>query len=117
MFGAVGLLSIYQSGHYVRQAIIECRPNSTNLFPLYSTPETFDIVSQTIDIPVRKNLSQISRVLTQITRGEEFGEDSPCYVPINDFVKKATKQITSWLVNGMCDVTIRELRLIILLSR
>lgn len=76
--------------------------NFANIFAIYSTPETFDIVSQTIDIPVRKNLSQISRVLTQITRGEEFGEDSPSYVPINDFVKKAMKQISNWLLNGAC---------------
>ena len=66
-----------------------------------STPETFDIVSQTVDIPVRKNLSQISRVLTQITRGEEFGDDSPCYVPINDFVRNAMKQFSNWFVQGV----------------
>ncbi|CAL1700973.1 unnamed protein product [Somion occarium] len=65
--------------------------------PAVITPETFDIVSHTIDIAARKNLAQISRVLTQVTTGEEFGDEHPCYVPINDFVRKAIKQLVAWL--------------------
>ncbi|EPQ59223.1 hypothetical protein GLOTRDRAFT_34245 [Gloeophyllum trabeum ATCC 11539] len=66
--------------------------------PAIITPETFDIVSSTVDIAARKNLAQISKVLTQIASGTEFGEDSPSFVPINDFVAKCIKQMTAWLL-------------------
>ena len=72
---------------------------ATHLLAL-STPETFDIVSHTIDIAARKNLAQISRVITQITTGALFGEENPCYVPINDFVGEAIQELTAWLVEG-----------------
>lgn len=65
-----------------------------------STPETFDIVSTTVDVSSRKNLAQISKILTQITSGAEFGEESPSYVPINDYVRKAIKQMSGWLLEG-----------------
>lgn len=48
----------------------------------------------------KKNLAQISKVLTQIMNGSEFGDDKPSYVPINDFVRKAIQQITAWLIDG-----------------
>jgi hypothetical protein len=66
----------------------------------YSTPETFDIVPSTIDVSSRKNLAQISRVLTQITTGTEFSENAPCYIPINDYVRKAIEQLGSWFIEG-----------------
>jgi Ras GTPase-activating-like protein IQGAP2/3 len=66
-----------------------------------STPETFDIVTNTVDVSSRKNLAQISRILTQITSGSEFGDDKPSYVPINDYVRKAIKQMSTWLLEGM----------------
>ena len=65
-----------------------------------STPETFDIVSTTVDVSSRKNLAQISRVLTQITGGSEFDDNNPSYVPINDYVRKAIKQMSGWLLEG-----------------
>ncbi|KAJ7781245.1 ras GTPase-activating protein [Mycena metata] len=66
--------------------------------PAIVTPETFDIVSKTLDRDARKNLDQISRVLTQITSGSEFDDDSPKYVPINEFVKRAITEMTAWLL-------------------
>ena len=48
----------------------------------------------------KKNLAQISKVLTQIMNGSEFGDDKPSYIPINDFVKKAIQQMTAWLIEG-----------------
>jgi Ras GTPase-activating-like protein IQGAP2/3 len=65
-----------------------------------STPETFDIVTNTISIDARKNLAQISKVLTQITSGSEFGEESPSYLPINEFVRKTIAQMSAWLIEG-----------------
>jgi Ras GTPase-activating-like protein IQGAP2/3 len=67
---------------------------------LRSTPETFDIVSSTIDVSSRKNLAQISRVLTQITTGTVFSESAPSYIPINDYVSKAISQLGAWLIEG-----------------
>jgi Ras GTPase-activating-like protein IQGAP2/3 len=65
--------------------------------PAIITPETFDIVSSTVDVSSRKNLAQISKVLSQVTSGSEFGDDTPSYIPINEYVKGAILQITSWL--------------------
>ena len=65
------------------------------------TPETFDIVAKTVDVAARKNLSQISRMLTQITSGQEFGDDSPYYLPVNEYVRKAIGEVTAWLFEGM----------------
>ena len=72
---------------------------------LYSSstrsPEAFDIVPKTMNLSAgKKNLAQISKVLTQIMNGSEFDEDKPSYVPINDFVRKAIQQITAWLIEG-----------------
>ncbi|KZT72473.1 ras GTPase-activating protein [Daedalea quercina L-15889] len=69
------------------------------LNPAIITPETFDIVSSTVDIESRKNLAQISRMLTQITSGVEFGDDTPSFIPVNDYVRKAITQFTAWLLN------------------
>ena len=68
--------------------------------PSYSTPETFDIVANTIDPAARKNLAQISKVLTQITSGIEFDDKNPSFVPINDFVIKSISQVSAWLLEG-----------------
>ncbi|KAI0005064.1 hypothetical protein BJV74DRAFT_322488 [Russula compacta] len=65
--------------------------------PAIVTPETFDIVSSTVDVGSRKNLAQISKVLAQVTSGLEFGDETPSYIPINEYVKKAIQQFTSWL--------------------
>ncbi|KAF8076365.1 ras GTPase-activating protein [Lyophyllum atratum] len=66
--------------------------------PAIIAPETFDIVSKTLSTAARMNLAQISKVLTQITNGSQFDEDSPMYVPINDYVQKAIAEISAWLI-------------------
>ncbi|KAJ7368408.1 ras GTPase-activating protein [Mycena albidolilacea] len=66
--------------------------------PAIVTPETFDIVPNTIDRDARKNLDQISKVLTQITTGSEFDDDTPKYVPINEFVRRGITEMTAWLL-------------------
>ncbi|KAJ3801621.1 ras GTPase-activating protein [Lentinula aff. detonsa] len=66
--------------------------------PAIVTPETFEIVSKTIDISSRKNLAQISRVITQITSGVVFDDHSPNMMPINEFVTRAISQISSWML-------------------
>ena len=57
-------------------------------------------MSSTVDIADRKNLAQISKMLTQITSGAEFGDDNPAFIPVNDYVRKAKEEITSWLLQG-----------------
>jgi Ras GTPase-activating-like protein IQGAP2/3 len=49
----------------------------------------------------KKNLSQVCKVLGQITSGLEFGDDEPSYVPINDFVRNATQQMSAWFFEGI----------------
>lgn len=67
--------------------------------PALISPEAFDIVPKTMNLSAgKKNLAQISKVLTQIMNGSEFGDEKPSYVPINDFVRKAIQQITAWLI-------------------
>ena len=91
------LLQIHQSCHYVGSCLSVL---PTVLMSIPSTPETFDIVSTTVDVSSRKNLAQISKVLTQITGGSEFDDNNPSYVPINDYVRKAIKQMSGWLLEG-----------------
>ncbi|KII94770.1 hypothetical protein PLICRDRAFT_127987 [Plicaturopsis crispa FD-325 SS-3] len=66
--------------------------------PAIITPETFDIVSTTVDISARKNLAQISKIITQITGMSEFADNEPSYIPINDYVRKAITEMSQWLI-------------------
>lgn len=68
------------------------------LNPAIIAPETFDIITTTIDVATRKNLAQISQVLTQIASGFEFSEDTPRYVPINEMVRRSITQMTTWML-------------------
>lgn len=65
------------------------------------TPETFDLVPNTISPQARKNLAEISALLTQITNGTLFGEDNPWMMSINTFVEVAIKQMGDWFLEGM----------------
>lgn len=67
---------------------------------LFSTPETFEIVENTIDIESRKNLGQVSRVLTQISSGALFGVDNKAYMPLNKYVEIASQQLSAWFLEG-----------------
>ena len=65
-----------------------------------STPETFDIVPSTLSAAARKNLAEISKVLTQVSSGRPFGDSDPCLTPINSFVETATKDFSHWFFEG-----------------
>ncbi|KIJ20004.1 hypothetical protein PAXINDRAFT_166178 [Paxillus involutus ATCC 200175] len=73
------------------------------LNPAILAPETFDMVSTTVDVASRKNLAQISQVLTQIASGSEFGDDNPRFVPTNEMVRETVTQMTTWMLQ-MADV-------------
>jgi len=94
------LLSVYQPSDYVSRPILPGLLTLALSVSVSSTPETFDIVPSTVDVSSRKNLAQISKVLAQVTSGSEFGDDTPSYIPINEYVKRAILQITSWLFEG-----------------
>lgn len=94
------LLSVYQSSNHVSGPIFLGSFTLALKFSVSSTPETFDIVSSTVDVSARKNLAQISKVLSQVTSGLEFGDDTPSYIPINEYVKRAIMQFTAWLFEG-----------------
>ncbi|KAF8469444.1 hypothetical protein JB92DRAFT_3057212 [Gautieria morchelliformis] len=66
--------------------------------PAIVTPETFDIVSSTLGAVARKNLAEISKMLTQISSGQLFGDDNPCLTPINSFVESAITQFSRWFL-------------------
>ncbi|KAF9451707.1 ras GTPase-activating protein [Macrolepiota fuliginosa MF-IS2] len=68
------------------------------LYPIIMTPEVFEIVPKTVKVTARKNLAQISKVLTQIVTGRDFGDDQPIYIPVNDFVREASGRMTAWLL-------------------
>ena len=65
-----------------------------------SAPETLDVVPGTISIPARKNLIEISRMLTQIASGLVFADDTPALIPLNDYVTEAVSQFASWFLQG-----------------
>jgi len=66
--------------------------------PAIVTPETFDIVSNTLGAVPRKNLAEISKMLTQITSGTVFGDDNPCLTPLNSYVLEAIKTLNTWFL-------------------
>jgi Ras GTPase-activating-like protein IQGAP2/3 len=54
----------------------------------------------------KKNLSQICKILAQITSGLEFGDDEPSYVPINDFMRNAIQQMSTWFLEGIVHLSV-----------
>ncbi|OCH90975.1 hypothetical protein OBBRIDRAFT_729743 [Obba rivulosa] len=68
--------------------------------PAIVAPETFNIVSRTIDPVSRKNLSEIAKMITQVTNGSEFGEETPSHIPVNDYVRKTISHVSSWLMEA-----------------
>ena len=96
---AIGRLIYYR---YINPAIVYVIFDG-GLFILnyhYRTPETFDLVPSTITPQARKNLAEISSLLTQITSGALFGDDNPWMMSINTFVEVAIKQMGDWFLEG-----------------
>ena len=64
-----------------------------------STPEVFDIVPNTLSAQPRKNLAEISKMITQITTGEVFGNDAPWMVAVEEYLRAAIKQLSDWFLD------------------
>lgn len=67
--------------------------------PPLSTPEVFDIVPNTLSAQPRKNLAEISKMITQITTGEVFGNEAPWMVAVEEYVRAAIKQLSDWFLD------------------
>lgn len=61
-------------------------------------PETVEVVSNKVELISRKNLLQVSKVLTQIASGRLFDEDNAAYMPLNEYVDKAITQMNIWFM-------------------
>ncbi|CAG7849424.1 Ras GTPase-activating-like protein IQGAP1 [Serendipita indica DSM 11827] len=75
--------------------------------PALVAPESFDIVPDMISPEARKNLSEVSAVLTQITSGVPFGEENPSMMAINEYVELAIQQMSEWFLQ-VADVDTAE---------
>ncbi|KAH7344769.1 hypothetical protein B0J17DRAFT_607929 [Rhizoctonia solani] len=64
--------------------------------PAIITPETYDVVSTTITPAARRNLADISKVLTQITSGYEF--EVPNLASMNAFVATNIPTMAAWFL-------------------
>jgi Ras GTPase-activating-like protein IQGAP2/3 len=58
------------------------------------------MVPSTLGVIQRKNLSEISKMLTQISIGQLFGDDNPCLQPLNSYVGEAIGLMSSWFLEG-----------------
>lgn len=96
MRGTLGVLSLHLPNHHVGPAVAF----SASLNLVLRSPEIFEIVPKTVKIGARKNFAQVSKVLTQIMTGRDFGDDQPIYIPINDFVREASSRMSAWLLEG-----------------
>ncbi|KAF9055294.1 hypothetical protein BDZ89DRAFT_1087964 [Hymenopellis radicata] len=67
--------------------------------PALVAPETFDIVSHTIDVVSRTNLAQISTLLTQIISGREISQDQLDLWPIHGFVSQQIPIMNTWMLD------------------
>jgi len=73
-------------------------------FIVLRTPEVFEIIPKTVKVTARKNLAQVSKVLTQIITARHFGDDQPTFMPINDFVQEASGRMCTWLLEGVINI-------------
>jgi hypothetical protein len=101
MRGTPGILSLHIPNHYVSLVI----PSSASIDLVPRSPEIFEIISKTVKITARKNFAQVSKVLTQVMTGRDFGDDQPIYIPINDFVREASSRMSTWLLEGKCRIS------------
>ena len=67
------------------------------LNPAIVAPEGFDVVESLVGPVQRKNLAEVSKMLTQIAVGKLFNDDNPYLQPLNDYVSHASERFTKWL--------------------
>ena len=60
------------------------------------------MISGTLGPVPKKNLVEISKMLSQIATGEVFGDDNPCLQPLNSYVAEAIPIFSDWFREGRC---------------
>ncbi|CDU23551.1 related to Ras GTPase-activating-like protein IQGAP2 [Sporisorium scitamineum] len=79
------------------------------LNPAIVAPEGFDVVESLVGPMQRKNLAEVSKMLTQIAVGRLFNDDNPYLQPLNDYVSHASERFTKWLY-GIIDCPDAEMQ-------
>lgn len=67
------------------------------LNPAIVAPEGFDVIETLVGPVQRKNLAEVSKMLTQIAAGRLFSDDNPYLQPLNEYVTSASQRFTQWL--------------------
>ncbi|PWZ01991.1 hypothetical protein BCV70DRAFT_171458 [Testicularia cyperi] len=67
------------------------------LNPAIVAPENFDVIETLVGPMQRKNLAEVSKMLTQISVGRLFNDDNPYLQPLNEYVSHASERFTKWL--------------------
>ncbi|KAJ1021126.1 hypothetical protein NDA16_003912 [Ustilago loliicola] len=67
------------------------------LNPAIVAPEGFDVVETLVGPVQRKNLAEVSKMLTQIAVSKLFSDDNPYLQPLNEYVSHASERFFKWL--------------------
>ena len=67
------------------------------LNPAIVAPEGFDVIETLVGPMQRKNLAEVSKMLTQVAVGRLFSDDNPYLQPLNEYVSQASERFTKWL--------------------
>lgn len=79
------------------------------LNPAIVAPEGFDVIETLVGPVQRKNLAEVSKMLTQIAVGRLFSDDNPYLQPLNEYVGQASARFTAWL-HAVVDVPDAEMQ-------
>ncbi|KAK4047448.1 iqgap- protein [Microbotryomycetes sp. JL221] len=69
--------------------------------PAIIAPETFDIVSGVVPIQERQNLSEVAKLLNQVSVGRLFGQDQAYLMPMNNFLESSSARFATWIQDVM----------------
>ncbi|SCV68238.1 BQ2448_359 [Microbotryum intermedium] len=69
------------------------------LQPAIVAPETFGIVEGVMTPRQRQNLSEVCKLLNQISVGRLFGDDQPHLQPMNDYIGACVQDFSRWITD------------------
>eukprot|EP00761_Pharyngomonas_kirbyi_P001570 gb/GECH01001574.1/.p1 GENE.gb/GECH01001574.1/~~gb/GECH01001574.1/.p1 ORF type:complete len:868 (+),score=182.47 gb/GECH01001574.1/:1-2604(+) len=65
--------------------------------PCITLPHIASILPKIPPSKIRKNLTNIARVLQKLANGEKFDSATPHLLPMNDFIERNTEKLSNWL--------------------
>ncbi|KAM0790472.1 hypothetical protein ACM66B_003348 [Microbotryomycetes sp. NB124-2] len=65
--------------------------------PAIIAPETFDIVPGIVPVQQRQNLSEVAKLLNQVSVGRLFGDDQAYLMPMNAFLEASAARFAGWM--------------------